>query len=70
VQSRTSGSFPLRVTVRTPSGAVLSQSRISVRSTATSGVGVVLSVGAGAFLFLWWLRQFRHGRRARALVPV
>lgn len=69
VQARTSGSFPLRVTVRTPSGAVLSQSRITVRSTATSGVGVVLSVGAGAFLFLWWLRHARHGRRARRLVP-
>src|SRR5205814_5828235 len=45
VQARTSGAFPLRVTLRTDSGTVLGQSRITVRSTATSGVGVILSVG-------------------------
>ena len=37
---------------------------VTLRSTAVSGVGVVLSVGALAFLGLWWARN-RRGRRRR-----
>lgn len=69
VQARTSGAFPLRVTVESPSGELLGFSRFTVRSTAASGVGVVLSVGAGLFLMVWWGRNLRHGRRAGRLVP-
>ncbi|HEX2850609.1 MAG TPA: DUF6049 family protein [Acidimicrobiales bacterium] len=68
VLARASGSFPLRVRLESPEGGlVLQESRMTVRSTALSGVGVGLSVGAGAFLLVWWavhLRRARRGRRA------
>lgn len=70
VRARTSGSFPLRVTLVSPDGELeLGASRFTVRSTAASGVGVVLSAGAGAFLFVWWGRHLVRGRRNRRLVP-
>jgi hypothetical protein len=70
VRARTSGAFPLRVSLVTPQGGVeLAGSRFTVRSTAASGVGVVLSAGAGLFLLLWWARHLVRGRRARKLVP-
>lgn len=69
VSARSSGSFPLRMTITSPDEIVLvSRSRFTVRSTAVSGVGLVLSVGAGAFLALWWASHFRRVRRARRLV--
>ena len=70
VRARTSGSFPLRVSLVSPDGELeLGTSRFTVRSTAASGVGVVLSVGAGAFLLVWWGRHLVRGRRNRRLVP-
>lgn len=70
VRARTSGSFPLRVVLTSPDGALeLGTSRFTVRSTAASGVGVVLSVGAMAFLLVWWGRHLVRGRRNRRLVP-
>lgn len=70
VRARTSGSFPLRVSLRSPDGGLeLGSSRFTVRSTAASGVGVVLSAGAGAFLLAWWGRHLVRGRRNRRLVP-
>ena len=70
VEARTSGRFPLRVNLVSPDGdLVLGRSRLTVRSTATSGVGVVLSAGAGTFLLLWWGRHQLQGRRNRRLVP-
>ena len=46
-------------------GSVIGQTRVTVRSTAFSGVGVVLSVGAGTFLALWWGRHILTARRGR-----
>jgi hypothetical protein len=70
VQARTSGAFPLRVRLLSPDGSLtLVQSRFTVRSTAASGVGIVLSTGAGGFLLLWWARHLVRGRRNRRLVP-
>jgi hypothetical protein len=69
VTTRASGSFPMDVAVTSPDGTLqLASSRFTVRSTAISGVGLVLSIGAGAFLLLWWGRHFRKTRRARQLV--
>ena len=69
VRARSSGTFPLRMTITSPDEIVLvSRSRFTVRSTAVSGVGLVLSVGAGLFLALWWASHFRRVRRARGLV--
>jgi hypothetical protein len=62
--------FPLEVSVWTPDGSqLIAQSRQTVRSTAVSGVGVVLIVLAIVSLGIWWVRDLRHGRRARQLVP-
>ena len=66
---RTPGAFPLLLQVETPSGEVLATSTDTVRSTAIGDVAVVLMVGAALFLAVWWLRNARHGRRARRLVP-
>ena len=70
VQTRASGAFPLLVTLQSPDGSlVVSHTQITVRSTAASGVGLLLSAAAGLFLLAWWGRHALHGRRARRLVP-
>lgn len=58
------GDSPIDVTVLTPDGAVvLDEVEYTVRSTAISGIGVVLSVGAALVLVLWWFRHWRSTRR-------
>jgi hypothetical protein len=70
VDARSSGAFPVRVSLESPGGGLtVGSRRFTVRSTAASNVGLVLSVGAGLFLIIWWGRNIRHGRRARRLVP-
>jgi hypothetical protein len=69
VTTRASGAFPLDVAITSSGGGVpVASSRIDVRSTAISGVGLFLSLGAGLFLLVWWGRHIRHRRRARSLV--
>ena len=69
VTTKASGAFPLDVTVTSAGGGLpVASSRIDVRSTAISGFGLFLSIGAGVFLLIWWGRHFRHTRRARALI--
>lgn len=71
VRARTSGTFPMQLRLTSPDGStVIGSSRFTVRSTAASGVGVLLSAGAGAFLLVWWARHHARGRRNRRLVPV
>ncbi|MGH9258539.1 MAG: DUF6049 family protein, partial [Acidimicrobiales bacterium] len=70
VRARTSGAFTLDVTVTSPDGSiVLDTSTFDVRSTAISGVGIVLSIGAVLFLAIWWARHWRSARRSRHLMP-
>jgi hypothetical protein len=69
VETRTSGVFRLDVALYTVDGALLTAEENTVRSTAVSGVGVILIVVAIVSLALWWIRDLRHGRRARQLVP-
>ncbi|HTT89765.1 MAG TPA: DUF6049 family protein [Acidimicrobiales bacterium] len=67
---RTPGAFPLSLRIETPSGdEVLRSGSGTVTSTAISDVGWFLMVGAALFLVVWWVRNARHGRRARQLVP-
>lgn len=69
VETRASGAFPLDVTITSADGSLpVATSTYTVRSTAISGVGLVLSIGAGLFLLVWWARHFRTARRARKLV--
>jgi len=66
VRTRTSGAFTLDITVSTPDDTiVLDRSTFDIRSTAISGVGLLLSVGAGLFLAVWWGRHWFRTRRAR-----
>jgi hypothetical protein len=71
VRTLSSGAFPLEVVVRSPDGTIeLASTRYTVRSTAVSGVGVVLSVGAGLFLVVWWASHWHRTRRSRRLIPL
>ncbi len=66
VTTKASGAFPLDVTIRSADGSLpVTTTRFTVRSTAISGVGLMLSIGAGLFLLVWWARHFRTARRAR-----
>lgn len=68
VRARASGTFSLRAEVLVPGGRSLVRSQYTIRSTVFSGAGVLLSIGAGVFLLLWWVRHWRTVRRARRLV--
>jgi hypothetical protein len=69
VRTRTSGAFPLHITLTSPDrNIVLDRTTFTIRSTAVSGAGLVLSVGAGLFLLVWWGRHWRTARRSRRLV--
>lgn len=69
VRARTSGDTSVEISVTSPDGKLaLGTARFTVRSTAVSGVGVVLSIGAGLFLLVWWGRNFHRTRRSRRLV--
>jgi hypothetical protein len=70
VRTRASGDSPLDITLQTPDGGmVIAKTRVTVRSTAFSGVGIVLLVGAGGFLALWWGRHILTARRATRRRP-
>ena len=66
VRSRTSGTFPLEMSIRSADGTLLiAQGRFKVRSTVVSTVAIALAAGAALFLAGWWIFDFRR-RRARA----
>jgi hypothetical protein len=66
VHARAPGDSAIDIVVRSPDGVVvLDQVRYTVRSTAVPGLGLVLSVGAAAFLLVWWARHWTRARRAR-----
>ena len=69
VTTRASGAFPLEVIVTSADTVTpVTQARFTVRSTAISGIGLIISIGAGLFLLLWWLRHYRTARRASQLM--
>lgn len=74
VESRTSGSFPVRLVVRSADGQLLiAEARFRIEATAVSTVGLALIIGAVTFLALWWvvhIRRERHRRRIRPRHPV
>lgn len=69
VEVRTPGAFQLSLEIETPDGALVATGTDTINSTAVSGVGLLLMVGAALFLAVWWVRNARHGRRSRRLVP-
>nr|MDQ6910817.1 DUF6049 family protein [Actinomycetota bacterium] len=67
VESRTSGAFPMRITLESPDGnLVIGRTRMTVRSTAASGVSLIVSLGAALFLAIWWGRHAWRGRHHSA----
>ena len=69
VTTRASGAFPLEVIVTSADAVTpVTQARFTVRSTAISGIGLIISIGAGLFLLLWWIRHYRTARRPSQLV--
>jgi hypothetical protein len=65
--ARTSGDLPVEVTVTSPKfGLPITHELLTVRSTATSSVGVLLTALALAVLLMWWARSLWRGRRRRA----
>ncbi len=67
VRARTAGVFKVGITLHSPGGGLtLSNGEISVRSTATSLVGITLSFGAVAVLAVWWIRTSLKRRSKRA----
>jgi hypothetical protein len=68
VQALATGRFPVKVQVLTAGlgpQATIAESDLIVRSTAYNRIALVLTIGAAAFLFGWWGRQFLPGRRRR-----
>jgi hypothetical protein len=67
VRSRTSGTFPLDLSVRSADGSLpIAEGRLKVQSTVVSTVGLALAAGAALFLAAWWIFEIRRRRRARA----
>lgn len=67
VSARSSGDFFLYLELTTPGGGIiLASSRVLIRSTAISGVAIILTVVAAAFLVLWWSRSALSRRRGRS----
>lgn len=66
VVARTSGAFPIRITLESPDGQLVAgEATLTVRSTAASGVGVAISAGAALFLAVWWGRNLSKTARIR-----
>ncbi|HEX3982035.1 MAG TPA: hypothetical protein VHW93_12445, partial [Acidimicrobiales bacterium] len=66
VRTRASGLFRVGIAFASPDhDLLLSSGQVSVRSTATSVVGIVLSLGAVLVLVVWWLRTSRKRRALR-----
>lgn len=75
VESRSFGVSPLDVVISTPDGSrELARTRITIRSTAVPGLGMLLSGAALVFLIGWWAVHVARGRRegaeASSLEPV
>ena len=66
MRTRTPGVVPVTVRVMSPDqGLLIATSKVTVRSTAVSGIGYVLTIGAAGFLVAWWFRHWRRTRRER-----
>jgi len=67
VHTRTSGDSSLELQVLSPLGRLqLAHAELTIRSTAISGVAIALTVGAVAFLLVWWFRSASRRRRRHA----
>jgi Family of unknown function (DUF6049) len=63
VQAQTAGQFPVQVRVETPTGALVSEGQLVVRSSAYSRVALIITLGAALFLIGRWVRKLRPRAR-------
>lgn len=64
VRARTSGDFPVSVSVTSPTGnLVIASAKFTVRSLSTSFVAIALSAVAVLVLLVWWGRTLLSGKR-------
>jgi hypothetical protein len=72
VKSRTTGRFPVQISVLSPEGQPLGPpAELVVRSTSYNLVALILVLGAALFLLVWWTRRFLpRNRRPKAGPPV
>ena len=68
VNAETTGKFPLVVTIETPGTPARTipswRTQLIVRSTAYDRVALVITIGAGLFLAVWWGRGVFRRRRS------
>jgi hypothetical protein len=65
VRARASGAFRLNLSIESPDGRIeLGSAQYDIRSTAVSGLGIVISVAAIVVLGVWWVRTARRARAA------
>lgn len=73
VHADSPGDTLIRLTVTSPDERLVAgTTEVMVRSTAASGVGLIISFGSLAFLIVWWARDIvraRRRRRARHVPP-
>jgi hypothetical protein len=62
--ARTTGTFPVRVTIQTPTGATMTESTITVRSTAYNRVALLITLGAILVLLAIWARRLLSPKKA------
>jgi hypothetical protein len=69
VEARTSGTFPLDITMTSADGQLTfgNPVKVTVRSAVFGGFAVALTIAALVFLALWWGNHWRRTRRAKRL---
>jgi hypothetical protein len=58
VNAQTTGRFPMAIRVETLDGSRIAGTQMIVRSTAYNRVALLVTIGAGLFLAIWWGRRF------------
>ncbi len=67
VEAITSGDARVTTTLTSPDGKLeLARGNVNIRSTAISGLGLIISLVALAILSTWWIRTILRVRRNRA----
>lgn len=71
VETRASGDARVTATLVSPDGRLtLGSTVVQIRSTALSGLGLLISALALAVLLGWWIRTVRRARQARTAATV
>lgn len=71
VETLASGDARISITLESPGGFLeLADGTVDIRSTAISGLGLVISIVALVVLGVWWIRTIRRVRRNRAAATV